>query len=285
MARPSCLYCGAALPAEAVAAAAESAAAVTAQGAPREASRRTLLVVDCAKADAGILGTALDLLPYEAAQRHRRGSLHLEGVLAPAAAEEEAARLRAQGLVVFLVSEALARADPWLAVAGAREKDGLRLRGTTGSREVLASDLLLVVRGPIVREYQAPRAPRKIQTARLEDGYRFHLHLRSSPQVVELDPGDFDFGMRVSLFPSSLLEMSDWLESMAQGVEVDEAFRYSTPALGPGAGPAGPLAATSALARSTKGDKDQATVHDNLRQFRFYSSWRGAVERARMNPA
>jgi len=284
MARPVCLYCGALLPAEAVADALESAAALTAAAsAPLEAAARTLLVVDCASTDAATLGAALGLAPYEAAQRHRRHGLALEGVLEPAAAEREAARLRATGLVVFLVPESLARAEPWLAVAGVREKDGLRLRGAAGSRSVAAADLLLVVRGPIEREYQAPLVSRKIQTARPEGGYRFHLHLRSSPQVLELDPGDFDFGARPLTFGSSLLEMNDWLEALVHGVVVDDAFRFETPALGPGTGPLGPLAATNALARSATRDKGQATViHDNLRQFRFYSSWRGAVERIRM---
>jgi hypothetical protein len=289
MARPVCLYCGAPLPAEAVAAAAESAAGVTAAGSAPPgggASSRTLLVVDCSSADAATLADALELTRYESAQRHRRGGLSLEGVLGPVAAEAEAARLRAAGLVVFLVSEALARAEPWLAVAGMREKDGLSLRGPIGSRRVSSADLLLVVRGPIVREYQAPLAPRKIQTARLEGGYRFHLHLHSSPQVLELDPGDFDFGARPPIFGSSLLEMNDWLDSLAQSAVMDDSFRYSTPALGPGTGPAGPLVATSALSRSAKGrDKSQTTIHDNLGQFRFYSSWRGAVERTRVTNA
>jgi hypothetical protein len=271
-----------------VAEAAESAAAVAAaDSAPQgEASTRTLLVVDCSSVDAVTLAAALALTRYDAGQRHRRGGLALEGAFDPATAEEEATRLRAAGLVVFLIPEALARAEPWLAVAGVREKDGLSLRGAPGSRRVVSSDLLLVVRGPIVREYQSPLAPRKVHTARPEGGYRFHLHLRSSPQALELDPGDFDFGARPAIFGSSLLEMNDWLESLVQGAVVDDAFRLATPALGPSAAPAGPLAATSALSRGGKGrDKGQATIHDNLRQFRFYSAWRGAVERAREQTA
>ena len=240
--------------------------------------------MDLSSAAPATLGAALDLLPYESAQRHRRGGYALEGALEGAAAEEEAARLRAAGLVVFLVSESRAREEPWLALAGGPGKDGLVLKGATGTRVISSSDLLLVVRGPIAREYQAPPQRRRIKTTRLEDGYRFHLHLRASPQVVELDPGDFDFGARPPLSGSSLLEMSDWLEPLTEGVEKDDAFRHLTPALGPGTpGPAGPLAATGALARSApaSGTSSEAEVHDNLRQFRFYSSWRGAVERQR----
>jgi hypothetical protein len=240
----------------------------------------TLLVVDGSSADPATLGSALGLLPYESAQRHRRGGFAALGVLDPAAAAEEAARLRAAGLVVFLVPESLARTEPWVAVAGVREKDGLRLRGVTGSRLVSGRDLLIVVRGPIARQYQAPLERRKIQTARLEDGHRFHLHLRASPQILELDPADFDFGAQARRFGSSLLEMNDCLESLTRGVAVDEAFRYATPALGPGSPEStGPLAA---LARgASKGRTKEVAVHDNLRQFRFYSAWRGAVERQR----
>ena len=288
MARPACLYCGAALPAEAVAEAAASAAALEAGPTPPdEGPPRMLVLVDSSSADPGTLAAARELSAYEAALRHRRGGYSLEGVLGQAEAEPEAARLRAAGLGVFLVPESRARAEPWLAIAGTRQDGGdLSLRGAGGSRQVSRPDLLLVVRGPIVREYQAPLAPRKVQTARLADGYRFHLHLRSSPQVLELDPGDFDFGTRATAFSSSLLEMNDWLAALVEGVVVDDAFRYSTPALGPGTEPAGPLAATRALSRSAKGnDKSQAAVHDNLRQFRFYSGWRGEVERAKGAPS
>jgi hypothetical protein len=285
MVRAACLYCGAALPKDAVAAAAESAALAAAP--TGSAPLGVLLIVDQSFADAAILGAALGLLPYESALRQKRGGYSLEGVMDPAGAEEEAARLRAAGLRVFLVPESRARAEPFVAVAGVPEEDGLRLRGVSGSRHVSNGDLLLVVRGSIAREHQAPVEQKKIRTARLEYGYRFHLHVRSSPQVVELDPGDFDFGPRAPLFGSSLLEMRDWLSCVTEGAPVDDAFRHATPALGPSpAGAGGPLAAAAALsagasARRRKGD---GAVHDNLRQFRFYSAWRGELERARVDP-
>ncbi len=287
MARPVCLYCGAALPAEVVAEAAESAALVTAPDAappPAGAWTGTLVVVDQSSGDAATLGDALGLVPYEAALRHRRGGYALEGVFDPSAAEEEAARLRASGLAVFLVPESVARAEPLVAHAGVRERDGLRLSGASGSWEVSAAHLLLVVRGPIVREYQAPLERRKIRTARLEDGYRFHLHRSTSPLPLELDPGDFDFGAGATLKGSSLLELGAWVDSVTQGTQVDDAFRHSTPALGPTtARPSGPTAKAAALSGTDTGKRNPGeAVHDNLRQFRFYSSWRGAVERARM---
>lgn len=288
MARPACLYCGAALPAEVVAAAAESASLITAPDAaapPQATWTKTLVVVDQSSGEVATLADALGLVPYEAALRHRRGGYALEGVYDPAMAEEEAARLRAAGLAVFLVPESVARAEPLVAHAGVRVRNSLSLRTATGPWEVSASDLLIVVRGPIVREYQAP-LERRIRTARLEDGYRFHLHLRTSTRALELDPGDFDFGTVAPLKGSSFLEMSAWIESVAEGTPVDEAFRHSTPALGPtSARPSGPTAAAAALSGTTgpgKRNSKEGAVHDNLRQFRFYSSWRGALERARV---
>ncbi len=288
MARPACLYCGAPLSAETVAAAVASAATVASFGTlPPPAAgavHGVLVVVDQSSADARTLGAALGLGPYESAQRRKRGGYALEGILEPAAADEEAARLRAAGLVVFQVPESVARKEPWIAGAGSRGPDGLRLRGSSGTRLVSGADLRLVVRGPIVRQYQAARERPKIRTARLEDGYRFHLHLGASPEIVELDPGDFDFGAQGPLSGSSLLEMCDWLDSVRGEATVDDDFRHVTPALGPTpAGAGGPLAAAAALSRSVSSGRGQGegAVHDNLRQFRFYSSWRGAVERAR----
>jgi hypothetical protein len=243
-----------------------------------------LLVVDCSSTDPATLGEALGLLRYESVLRHRRGGYALEGVLAPAVAEEEALRLRAAGLVVFLVPESLTRAEPWRATGGILETGGLRLRGASGARHVSGHDLLLVVRGPIVREYQAPFQRRKVQTVRLDDGYRFHLHLRASSEILEIDPGDFDFETRSPVFSSSRLETEHWIDSLAQGVTVDDAFRHTTPALGPGdPGAKRPLAAALSRGAAAGRPENEATVHDNLRQFRFYSSWRGVVERKRSN--
>jgi len=249
------------------------------------AIRGVLVIVDQSSVDERTLGEALGLGPYAAAQQRKRGGYALQGILEPAAAEEEAARLRSAGLGVFLVPESVARKEPWIAVAGSRGPDGLRLRGSPGgARAVSGADLCLVVRGPIVRQYQASRERQKFRTARLEDGYRFHLHLAASPEIVEIDPGDFDFGAQGSLSGSSLLEMGDWVDSVTGDATVDDSFRHATPALGPTpAVDGGPLAAAAALSRrvSSARGKGEGAVHDNLRQFRFYSSWRAAVERAR----
>jgi len=282
MVRARCLYCGAALPAEAVAAAEQSAAASSA-GPVTRSSTRALLVVDWGADPPASSEAVLDLSPYEAALRRRRGGYRLECVLEAAEAEREAARLRSAGLRVFLVAEAATRALPWVAASGAREGGGLRLRGEGGSRLVAPSDLLLVVRGPIVREYQAKVARRKVDTAGLEGGHRFHLHLKASPSPLELDPGEFDFRESGRLSASSLLELSAWILTLAEGLPVDDGFRWLTPALGPAPPAPGASLAPSALSRTPGRDpKDPSTVLDNLEQFRFYSAWRAAVERLRV---
>jgi hypothetical protein len=55
---------------------------------------------------------------------------------------------------------------------------------------------------------------------------------------------------------------------------VDESFRHLTPALGPAEEPRdGPARALERLRR------EDAGYFDNVAQFRFFSGWRGAVER------
>ena len=85
MARSSCLYCGAALPAESVAAAAEAASKVRessslvagAAAAPAEESEGRLLVVDVGGSKTAALERALGLARFEAEMRFRRGGLQL----------------------------------------------------------------------------------------------------------------------------------------------------------------------------------------------------------------
>jgi hypothetical protein len=137
-----------------------------------------------------------------------------------------------------------------------------------------------VVRGPITREYLAPARARRVRTATLDHGYRFHLHRHDDPRPLELDPAAFDFGMP-SLTESSLLLLSSWIEKAAAGVPVDDRFRREAAVLQPET----PPTAGIAVALGGAGDRrkeDEAQVLDNLEQFRFYSAWRAcALRRAR----
>jgi hypothetical protein len=144
--------------------------------------------------------------------------------------------------------------------------------------QVETSALMLVVQGPIVREYQTSQEVKRSRTATLEEGYRLHLHRHGAVRPVELDPGAFDFGAAASA-ASSLLQLSSWVQALSEGVSLDDGFRRLPPELGVAVAVAGgPLAAADAL--GVRGGRGEANlVLDNLRQFRFYSAWRGALER------
>src|SRR5439155_385250 len=77
-------------------------------------------------------------------------------IAAPAVAEPEAARLTGEGLAAVLVPEAEARiaSRPRLALGGDMAGGTLTLRTSEGMVGVERRDLLLVVQGPIAREYQ-----------------------------------------------------------------------------------------------------------------------------------
>ncbi len=273
LARPTCLYCGAALPAEAVS------SAPAAPEPPAEA--RALLVVDLRGADVEAVARALGVSPYDARQRVSGGGWQLHRVLAPEQAEEEAARMTHVGLRVAVVpgADAAARARP-LPVRGGDGGDGLALRTDEGPLRVVADALFLIVRGPITREYQTSTNVKRVRTATLEGGHRIHLHRRDDPRPLELDTLLFDFGDAALTSMSSLLTLLEWLDLAAPRTPVDDGFRRLTPALAPAkAEGTGRLSAADALRAPRRGTpQDGPLVLDNVEQFRAYSGWRAAVE-------
>ena len=269
---PRCVYCGADAPPAAAAAPPEV---------PLESSARLLVLAQTGEADPEALARALGLAAADAAHRVRRGGWQLLRIAEPAAAREQGARLAEAGLLAVLVPEVEVRlaARPAVALGGEWTGRELSLRTTEGSMSVEASHLVLVVQGPIAREYQTSQEVKRARTASLESGYRFHLHRMGEARPVELDPGAFDFGSRASGV-SSLLQLSAWVQELTRGVPVDDAFRRLPPELGVAeSAVAGPLAAADALGARAAVRGEAALVLDNLRQFRFYSAWRAAVER------
>jgi hypothetical protein len=287
VARPSCLYCGAPLAPQDVAAAAAAAGPAPP---PPEAEPRGLLILDLADATPEILARALGLPPYEAGLLARRGGLHLRRALEARAASAEARRLAGLGVVAVVVPEAEARARPLRALSGRRTPAGLSLRTEEGPLEVAEADLLLLVTGPIVRQRQS-RFDEKRAPARLDEGRRVHLHRRSEPRAVEIDPDNFEAGGGAG---SARLEVDAWVADLAARVPHDEDFRREPPALAPGEPePPSPLAAAASLrARSARrrpprrpgGTEEEPSLLDNVAQFRFYSGWRAAVARRRAAP-
>jgi hypothetical protein len=269
---PRCLYCGAPLPLD------PSPPQTPAVTPPPP---RTLVIVDAQGAPPGALAGALGLSSLEATRRSERGGLYLLRAMAMADAREEAARLGAGGIRTWLVDEVDVReaARPRLVRGGRHAGDALALQVDGTAVEVRPTDLLLVVRGPIHREYQSTPTRRRVHAATLEGGHRVHLHLLAPGPPLELDPGDFEFTDAADAFAPSLLAVSGWVEALQARAPMDDEFRRLPPALGAAAPAGGALAMVEALrpARTSDGP----LVLDNLAQFRFYSAWRGLVERQR----
>jgi hypothetical protein len=144
---------------------------------------------------------------------------------------------------------------------------------------VAAREGLLMVRGPIARPLEEPQAWfEQVRVAGPGEGHRIHLHLRAVARPIEIDPDDFELGA-TSAASTPLAALTGWLRELAAGTVLDEGFRHLTPALGPAQPPlAGATRAAQALARSGRGPRP--ALFDNVSQFRFYSGWRAAVERA-----
>ncbi len=272
----SCLYCGGAL--------GEIRDALTTppqEPAPEE-QQRSLVVLDLENVDALRLSDAFQLPAAETAQWVRRGGFRLTTATAsPSEATLEVERLAGLGLrAVALDGERLARARTPLEAQGARYADGrLHLRHEAGSLALGAEDVALLVKGPIRREYQASTERRRFRLATLEQGYLFHLHLVQEIRPVELDPYaiEFDEGAAPG---SSQLRVSGWIGQLGQDWPVDDGFRFLPPALGLEKPTSGLLQVAAAI----RGAKDGGSqVLDNVGQFRFFSAWRGLVERERRN--
>jgi hypothetical protein len=286
-AQARCVYCGAELPAESVAAAVAARAALEAEwtagrpgGAPPPApgAPRVLLVLEVEGAEAQTLAAALGTSLFEAAQRTRRGGPDLHRILPEAQAQAEAARLRAAGLRVLEIAEEEVRAaTPLVAVRGGREADALALETDEGGLRVATGDVLLIVRGAIAREYPVSSEVRRVRLASLEPGYRVHLHRRAPERPVEIDPAAFEFAAAPAVGGAEL-QIASWLDQLFPGVPRDDSFRLVIPALAPAAPPAGGAVAAAALSRP---GQERRAVLDNVAQFRFHSAWRAAAFRLR----
>jgi hypothetical protein len=238
------------------------------------------VLVDLARTEPATLALALGVSSYDAALLSRRGGLHLVKAAQDAAAGAEADRLRALGARPLLVPEIEVRARPVACRAGELRSGGLWLRSAQGPLTLARGDVLLVVSGPIARERQASDEPRRIMTARLEEGFRIHLHRRSVSPPLEIDALNFEVGFAVS--GSVRLELESWLAACFEGARRDTGFARLPAVLGASEPePAGgALAAAGALARTSRpDDKGRPLLLDNLAQFRLYSGCLAAVER------
>jgi hypothetical protein len=241
-------------------------------------------VLDLETARAETLEDALRLSAYEADLLARRRGYHVHRILEEGRAGEEAERLREAGLVVEMLPESEVRTQPLRALGGERRRGRLELRTEEGSLTLWRQDVLLVVRGPIARQYQPTYKRRRVDVAAPEEGFRVHFHRYSDPRPVEIDAANFEFGFTVT--GSTRLEIDAWVEALAPDVPCDDGFRLLPPAFGV-AGPEakGPLAAAGSLSRTSRAretsGEGESVVLDNAAQFLFYSAWRAALQRRR----
>jgi hypothetical protein len=253
-----------------------------------------LVVVDLGSGDEEGAARALGLSLFDLRQLSPRGRLHLHRVLPPEQARAEASLVADLGLRVVLVSETeVRRAASPLVVRGGRWAEGtLHAQTARGTLRLRRDDVLLLVQGPIVRERQVAaevadlrnvRRLKRVHAASLTQGFRYHLHRRSDPVPVEIDPLAFEFGAATAS-SSSDRRLAEWVADLAAGAAVDDTFRRQVPALGPASPPSdAPFGRSVPSGRASgRGRESEAQLLDNVAQFRFHSAWRGLVERARV---
>jgi len=273
VAQPRCVYCGAPIDPSSL----PPPPRVTPEAAP-PAEDRILLLIHAGGSDGETLARALGVPAFEAEQRRRRGGWHLHRIGTSAVTEPEAALLRASGLVVALVPEAQVRpaTQPRLVEGGRGGPEGIDLRTADGPQPLAPGEVILVVAGSIYREKQRADFSAKRPSMPLDAAFRFHVHLRADPRPLEIGPDGFTFDDRHRTTTSSLLELRSWLEPLAA---IDDGFRLESPAFGVAMPIEGRADLSRALGRPGLRDPKGPAVLDNLAQFRFYSGWRGALER------
>ncbi len=281
MARPRCLYCGAALPSATVEAA--QAAAAEAPEAPPK-SDRVLLIVDMTGAEARAVSRALGLSAFEAAQRVRRGGPQIVRIADAAAASHEAERIAKEGLRVERVAEAAALEA---ARPGARGRRAPRRRRPRPARERWKAPARAGRRRPRRQGTDHARVP----DPRSQEGVRNRgagagIPLPRPPPLGPAPRGAGPRGLRVPDRRAPVVAPAP-----------DRVDRGDHPR---GAGgrrlPPDPSGARSRRKRTRaagsgpprrsagrhRGKKDDGrVVLDNIAQFRFYSGWRGILERQR----
>lgn len=282
-----CLYCSEPLPV--IDAAEESQASTTSSEALRasERSERHLVILlpgtdpSCAAAFA----RAADVDLYDA-------RLHLQSPrprLLRRVEGEEAARSLSERLSFarvghYVVSEASVLSLPVSrARGGVVHERHLELTVDGIPRSLRFEDLLLLVRGEIVRERHVEK---RLGTARgvsdrITPGLRLHLYERRASVAVEIDPDGFDWSepslASPSAAPSSLLHFEGLLRTLrerAPAAELDRGFDHE-PLV---------LARSEAIEDVTEMLSERETrrvgsIHDNEGQFRFYARWRYRVAR------
>lgn len=297
MARPTCVYCGAALPKGTVEEAALAAQRVlesktligletAAKGADSARPARRYLVIDTTGASAEALARACSISAWEArlwqaASRYRLLRISDEPPDGPTESE-----LRGNGVTPVVIPEdVVARARRPMTVE-TLDLSVTPLRGhlvedpeaAVVPRDLPEDEIVLIVSAPIKREKVRDAAISRVrQDRRLDDGYLVHLHFREESRPWEIDPRRT--GYQGPGPASAHMRTLELVRRLAVNTSHDEGFKNLVPALAPGVDPRTELPGMKD-ARSA-GKEPKTVILDNVAQFREYSAWRAAVERTR----
>lgn len=296
MARSQCVYCGAALSSEALAAAASAAQRVlrskslanleaAAQGVDRDQPQRNYVVLDTASASVDIIAESCRVSIWQARQWQAASRYRLVKVSSDPD-DPDVAHLKESGLRPIVVSEvAVARLRHPLAVDSidvSSRPPRWALRDDPEAeptwRTLDEKNLGLVVSAPIRRErVQDSTTPQNRRVVRLEDAWLVHLYIRGEERPWEIDPLRTGFeGFSLASAHMATLDLVRRLSALAP---YDDAFKNIVPALAPGLDSLEDVAGLKRSSTKT-GKEPKAVALDNVIQFREYSAWRGAVEAA-----
>ncbi len=295
MARGSCLYCGAALSAEVLEAAARAAERVLqtgnlvnlealARGQERETPPRRYVVVETTVVSAEVLADACSISLWEARQWRAASRYRLLKITSEPLPGVLETRLQAQGLNAQSLSEDL--------VARARKPislDSIDLRANPlqcslrddpelplATRALEEQDLILVVSASIKQEKVNENTTRLRSDRRIEDAWLVHLHFKNDTRPWEIDPRRT--GYQGPGLASAHMRTVELVRRLSVRISHDEGFKNLVPALSPA--PAVEDLKALGNERKRSGKDKTILVHNNAAQFREYSAWRAAIERA-----
>lgn len=199
-------------------------------------------------------------------------------------AQETSNRLVEAGIAHFTIDQADVESIEIVPVRHLfLREQGLEL-GFAGGQELISSyqDLLLLVRGEIVRETHSERRMATVQgaTRPLTPGLRLHIYAKNTAAAAaEVDPEQFDWSvLGDSRSPSTLLNFQRLVDEIllrAPTAVLDRGFDWE------------PVVLSRAQDGSEIGSRlaveqggQEAATYDNETQFRFYSRWRYLIARA-----
>ncbi|MFQ5790722.1 MAG: hypothetical protein ACE5JI_09630 [Acidobacteriota bacterium] len=201
----------------------------------------------------------------------------LRKVTGAGAAAELSRTLDAVGIDHFAIAEASVGALPVVPVRWLQFQPEVLVLGLGPARklEIDFGDLLLLVRGEIVREKHRQR--RRITASRsMTPGLRLHFYGEEATVAAELDTEAFDWDVldreRSHSTVLNCKRLVDRICRRAPGVQLDRGFDREPIALSRARMDSDP---SSMLAGAAEGkDKQEGVLYDNEAQFRFYARWR-----------